>query len=91
MQRTGCFVFILIEFMDLGNAHKNIEISCFNKSQNRTCTLCTCVVAFFAYRRGEEMPRALWCLKLIEDGYAMIDAAKTANTFFCADGKIISL
>lgn len=48
-----------------------------------------CVVAFFSNAKGGEIPHALLYLKLVEDGGSAIDAAGDANTFFCADGKII--
>lgn len=49
----------------------------------------SCVVAFLSNSRGDEIPKALLYLKLVEDGDSAIDAAAAANAFFCADGKII--
>lgn len=49
-----------------------------------------CVVAFLSNGIGVEIPRALLYLKHVEDGDSAIDAAGYANTFFCADGEIIS-
>ncbi|MBU1620268.1 MAG: hypothetical protein KJ556_11150 [Gammaproteobacteria bacterium] len=49
-----------------------------------------CVVAFLSNARGGEISHALLYLKHVEDGDSAIDAAGYANTFFCADGEIIS-
>ena len=48
------------------------------------------LVAFLSNGIGVEIPRALLYLKHVEDGDSAIDAAGYANTFFCADGEIIS-
>ena len=47
------------------------------------------IVSFTSESKGYELRYALWYLKLIEDGYTLIDAASAANTCYCSNGKTI--
>ena len=47
------------------------------------------IVSFTSESKGSELPYALRYLKLIEDGYNLIDAASAANACYCSDGKTI--
>ena len=63
-------------YMDLVNRFQKITIPC--------------VVSFLSESKGYELAHALFFLKLIEDGELEIDAGSAANTFFNAEGQLIS-
>lgn len=49
-----------------------------------------CVVSFLSKAKGYELPRALLYVKLVEDGEGHLEAASAANTFFSAEGEVIT-
>lgn len=47
------------------------------------------LITFTAEPQGDEIPLALFYVKLIHDGHPLIEAAHGANTCFCGNGRVI--